>query len=206
MRKKDNYYFDTFVELVNYSCKAADLLNEIVNNYDASKLKAKMTEMHTIEHTADVERHKMMEKLLKEFITPIDREDIMAMADSIDTVTDCIEDVLLRMYMYNIVEVTEYAQKLTEIIAKCCYLLKEAFIELPNFRKSKKLHDLIVEINQLEESGDALYTEAIRDLYLSSKPYKDIVAWDNTYHYLEKCCDTCEDVSEVIENIIMKNT
>jgi predicted phosphate transport protein (TIGR00153 family) len=206
MRKRDNYYFDTFVELVDYSCKAADLLNEIVSNYDATNIKAKMEEMHSIEHSADVARHKMMGRLLKEFITPIDREDIMAMADAIDTVTDSIEDVLMRLYMYNIIEVTEHAQKLAEIIAKCCYLLKQAFEELPNFRKSKKLHDLIVEINRLEESGDALYTEAIRDLYFSSKSYKEIVAWDNTYHYMEKCCDTCEDVSDVIENIIMKNT
>jgi len=127
MRKKDNYYFDTFVELVNYSCKAADLLNEIVNNYDASKLKAKMTEMHTIEHTADVERHKMMEKLLKEFITPIDREDIMAMADSIDTVTDCIEDVLLRMYMYNIVEVTEVRTEVDRNYRKVLLFAKGGF-------------------------------------------------------------------------------
>jgi len=206
MRKRDNYYFDTFVKLMNFSCKAADLLYEIVTNYDAKQIKAKMEEMHNIEHSADVARHEMMGKLLKEFITPIDREDIMAMADAIDTVTDSIEDVLMRMYMYNIIEVTDYARKMTEIIVKCCTLLKEAFAELPNYRKSKKLHNLIVEINRLEENGDALYTEAIRDLYLSAKPYKEIVAWDNTYHYLEKCCDTCEDVSDVIEDIIMKNT
>ncbi len=206
MRKRDNYYFETFVELVDYSCKAADLLHQIITEYDAGQIKVKMEEMHAIEHRADMARHKMMGKLLKEFITPIDREDIMAMADSIDTLTDSIEDVLMRMYMYNIREVTEYAENLSEIIQKCCYLLKEAFIELPNFRKSKKLHDLIVEINRFEEQGDALYTEAVRELYLSNKHHKDIVAWDNTYHYLEKCCDMCEDVADVIENIIMKNT
>jgi predicted phosphate transport protein (TIGR00153 family) len=207
MRKKENYYFDTFVELMDYSCKAADLLKQIMINFDANQIKAKMEEMHAIEHSADKARHKMMGKLLKEFITPIDREDIMAMADSIDTVTDSIEDVLMQMYMYNVVKVTEYAQKLTELIEKSCYLLKKAFIdEFPNFRKSKKIRDLIIEINRLEEEGDTLYTEAIRALYLSNKDYKDIVAWDSTYHYLEKCCDACEDVAEVIERIIMKNT
>lgn len=206
MSKKENYYFETFGELVDYSCKAANLLIQIMTNYDVKQIKLKMEEMHEIEHGADMARHKMMEKLLKEFITPIDREDIMAMADSIDTVTDSIEDVLMRMYMYNIVEVTDYAQKLSEIIEKSCYLLKRAFDEFPNFRKSKKLHELIVEINGLEEDGDALYTEAIRALYLSNKNNKDIVAWDNTYHYLEKCCDACEEVAEVIERIIMKNS
>lgn len=206
MSKKDNYYFDTFVELVDYSCKAANLLDQVITNYDAEQIKIKMEEMHAIEHSADMVRHKMIEKLLKEFITPIDREDIMAMADAIDSLTDSIEDVLMRMYMYNIVEITDYAQKMTQIIKKCCLLLKQAFVELPNFRKSKELHELIVEINRLEEEGDALYTQAIRALYLSDKHNKDIVAWDNTYHYLEKCCDVCEQVSEVIEKIIMKNT
>ncbi|AEE92184.1 putative phosphate transport regulator [Tepidanaerobacter acetatoxydans Re1] len=206
MRKKDNYYFDTFVQLVDYSCEAADLLNQIMIDYDAKQIKDKMEEMHTIEHTADVERHQMIGRLVKEFITPIEREDIMAIADCIDTVTDTIEDVLMRMYMYNISEVTKHAQKMTEIIVKCCRLLRQAFDEFPNFRKSQKLHELIVEINELEEEGDALYTEAIRALYLSNVNYKEIVAWDNTYHYLEKCCDACEDVAEVIENVIMKNS
>jgi len=127
MRKKDNYYFDTFVQLVDYSCKAADLLNQIMIDYDSKQIKDKMEEMHTIEHTADVARHQMIGRLVKEFITPIEREDIMAIADCIDTVTDTIEDVLMRMYMYNISEVTKHAQKMTEIIVKCCSLLRQAF-------------------------------------------------------------------------------
>ena len=95
---------------------------------------------------------------------------------------------------------------MTQIIIKCCDLLRSAFEEFPNFRKSKKLHELIVRINELEEEGDALYTKAIRALYLSDVSCKEIVGWDNTYHYLEKCCDACENVAEVIEDVIMKNT
>lgn len=205
-RKKDANYFETFVELAGYSCKAADLLKAIMNNYNAELLPQKMKEMHAIEHSGDEARHKMIQKLSREFITPIEREDIMAMGDTIDTVTDTIEDVLMRMYMYNIKNVTEYALKMTDVIVKCCNSLKAALDEFYNFRKSSRLHDLVVEVNRLEEEGDALFMEATRKLYVESQDYKELVSWDTTYHYLEKCCDACEDVANAIENVIMKNS
>jgi predicted phosphate transport protein (TIGR00153 family) len=205
-RKKDNSYFDTFVELVEYSCRAAYLLNDIMNNFDTERLPEKMVEMHAIEHSGDEARHKMIRRLVREFITPIEREDIMAMANSIDTVTDTIEDVLMRMYMYNIKNVTEHALKMTDVIVKCCDSLKIALAEFHNFRKTKNLHGLVVEINRLEEVGDALYTEAMRSLYVNCTDNKELAAWDTTYHYLEKCCDACEDVANAIESVIMKNS
>jgi len=205
-RIKDYSYFDTFVELVGYSCKAADLLNDIMNHYNAETLRQKMEEMHKIEHSGDEARHKMIRRLAREFITPIEREDIMEMANAIDTVTDTIEDVLMRMYMYNLRQVTEHALKMTDVIVKCCNSLKLALDEFHNFRKSQKLHALVVEINRLEEVGDVLFTEATRNLYVNNTDYKELAAWDTTYHYLEKCCDACEDVSNVIENVIMKNS
>ncbi|NLL06058.1 MAG: DUF47 domain-containing protein [Clostridiaceae bacterium] len=205
-RKKDDYYYDTFVELVEYSCKAADLLNQIMNNFNASQLLNKVKEMHDIEHAADEARHVMTKKLMKEFITPIDREDIMDLANSIDNLTDAIEDVVLRMYMYNITSIRPYALKMTSIIVKCCNSLKVAMSEFHNFRKSKTLHELIVDVNKLEEDGDKLYTEAVRDLFVNCTDFKDISAWQSTFHFLEKCCDACEDVSNAIEGVIMKNS
>lgn len=205
-RKKDEYYYDTFVELVEYSCKAADLLNQIVNNFNAGQLLNKVKEMHNIEHAADEARHVMTKKLLKEFITPIDREDIMGLANSIDNLTDAIEDVVLRMYMYNITSIRPYALKITSIIVKCCNSLKVAMSEFHNFRKSKTLHELIIDVNKLEEDGDKLYAEAMRDLYVNCNDFKEVSAWESTFHFLEKCCDTCEDVSNAIEDVIMKNS
>ena len=205
-RKKDVNYFDAFVELVEYSCQAANLLNDIMNNFNADKLLDKMREMHAIEHNGDEARHVIVKKLAREFITPIEREDIMDMSDAIDNVTDTIEDVLMRMYMYNITYVREHALAMTDVIVKCCNALKEALDEFHNFRKSKKLHELIIEINFQEEVGDRLYTDATRDLYVNCKDHKEVSAWDTTFHYLEKCCDSCEDVADVIENVIMKNS
>lgn len=206
IKKGDNNYFSTFVDLVKYSCDAAALLTEIVNNYDADELKDKMKQMHDIEHAGDVERHIMIKKLAKEFITPIEREDIVALADSIDNVTDTIEDVLMRMYMFNITSMREDAIKLAAIIEKCCAALKKALEEFYNFRKSHTLHGLIIEINRLEEEGDELFKEATRRLYVEVRDPIEVLGWDQVLHYMEKCCDACEDVSDVIESVMMKNS
>lgn len=205
-RKKNEDYFESFVNLVDYSCQAAELLHEIMTKFNAADIHQKMEEMHTIEHTADTKRHDMIQRLAREFITPIEREDIMAMADAIDNVTDTIEDVVMRIYMFNIQSIREHAIKISEIIVKCCKASKLALQEFHNFRKSKTLHDLIVEINVLEEDGDKLFTEATRKLYVECKQPIEVLAWDQTFHYLEKCCDACEEVANVIESVIMKNT
>jgi len=205
-RSKNVNYFDGFVELVEYSCKAANLLNEIMNNFKQDELQKKMKDMHDIEHRGDEARHAMVKKLAREFITPIEREDIMAMADAIDNVTDYIEDVVMHMYMFNVKGIRKYAVKMTEVIVKCCDALKQALNEFHNFRKSKTLHEFVVEINYLEEEGDRLFTEAMRDVYVNSRDFLEVMAWDQIFHNLERCCDACEDVSDVIESVIMKNS
>ena len=205
-KKKDVNYFDTFVELVQYSCDAAILLNEIVNDFHTSELEAKMEQMHEIEHAGDEGRHAMMKRLAREFITPIEREDIVSLADAIDNVTDTIEDVLLRIYMFNFTKMHEDVVKMAAIIVQCCEALKEAVAEFANFRKSQTLHKLIIEINRLEEDGDDLFVKATRELFVNEKDPVQIMAWRETLDYLEKCCDACEEVSEVIESVMMKNS
>ncbi|NLW55709.1 MAG: DUF47 family protein [Firmicutes bacterium] len=206
MAKKNENYFHTFVELVKYSCDAAQLLNEIMNNFQAAEVEEKMRQMHEIEHAGDVERHRMIKRLAREFITPIEREDIVLMADTIDNVTDTIEDVLMRLYMFNFTTLRTDAIEMAAIIVKCCEALKEALEEFPNFRKSQVLHNMIVEINHLEEEGDRLFVKATRDLFVNAKDPVETLAWKETLEFMEKCCDACEDAAEVIESVMMKNS
>lgn len=206
MAQKDDLYFSTFVRLVEYSCKAAQLLIEVMTDYHSEDLKKRMEEMHRIEHDCDLEKHLMMERLAREFITPIEREDIMGMAHQIDDVTDIIEDVLMRMYMFNITIVRNDALQMAVIIEQCCRELKLALEEFHNFRKSKTLHKHIVEVNRLEEDCDKLYMEATRRLYISDMEPVGVAAWTHVFHILEKACDACEDVSDVIESVMMKNS
>ncbi len=118
--KKDNNYFEMLAELVDYSCKAATLLQSTLANFNLDEIEEKINEMHNIEHTADIKKHDMMNKLAKEFITPIERGDIVDMANYIDNVTDGIEEVLIRIYMYNIKEIKQEAIEFSNIIIKNC--------------------------------------------------------------------------------------
>ena len=205
-RKNDFDYFDKFVELSEYCCKAANMLEDILDNYNANDLKKKMKEMHAIEHEADLQGHEITRKLAHEFMTPIEREDIISLVHEIDDITDNIEDVLSHVYMYNILEVKEEAIKFCKIIVKSCEALRDTLKEFKNFRKSKEIHKGIIIVNRLEEDGDNLYIEAMRKLHTSSNDAVELLRWTIAYNRLEKCCDACEDAVNVVESIIMKNS
>nr|WP_312577286.1 DUF47 family protein [Sedimentibacter sp.] len=206
VRKNSYNYFDAFVTLSNYCCMAAKMLDETLKNFNVDDLQEKMKLMHNIEHEADLEGHNMMRKLFHEFITPIEREDIVSLAHEIDNITDNIEDVLLRLYMYNILEIRGEALEFSKIIVKSCDALKNVFEEFHNFRRSKEMHKGIVLINELEEDGDNLYTQAVRRLHMTSNDPIEIMTWTEVINRLEKCCDSCENTVNVVESIIMKNS
>ena len=128
-KKKDDQYFDALVEMGNYACDAAVFLRKILGDYNPDELDDPRKQMHNIEHNGDTARHNMIKRLSKEFITPIEREDIMAISESVDTVTDKIEDVLLRLYMFNIREIRPEALEIGDVIVKCTSAMKKALEE-----------------------------------------------------------------------------
>ena len=203
-RKKETDYFEAFVGGVNSACAAADMLCTVFDHYEPEALPGHIEAMHKIEHSADIAKHGTMEQLVREFLPPIDREDIMELSGTIDDVTDSIEDVLLRLYMFRITSLREDAVSFVSIICDCCCALKKLMVEFPEFRKSKAIKDMIIEINHLEENGDKLYTEAMRRLYSESGDAVEILSWTAIYDRLEKCCDKCEDVADVVETVILK--
>ena len=206
-KKSKNFdYFDSFVRMVEYSCKAALLLQQVVKNYDPYKIKEQMIEMHEIEHGGDISKHEMMNALVKEFITPIGREDITGIGQQIDEVTDTVEDVLMRLYMFNIQTIRPEAIEFVDVIVECCNALKKALQDFHNFKKSPTVKENIIQINCLEEDGDKLYTEAVRNLHTTSKDPIEIMVWSETFDRLERCCDACEDVANLMESVILKNS
>ena len=205
-KKSDSYYFQNFIECVECGCQAAKMLEDNLNHFDTGLLHVKLDELHRIEHDADKKKHEMMAVLVKAFITPIEREDIILLSQSIDEVTDKIEDVLIRIYINNVQQIRPEALAFIKVIIRCCEALKEVMEEFADFRKSKTLHGLIIEINALEEEGDRLFIESMRRLHAEVTDPIEIIAWREIYVYLEKCCDACEHVADVVESVIMKNT
>ena len=97
-KKEKNYYFETFIKSVSYCHDAAAMLRDCFDNYTSIDLPKSIEAMHDIEHAADEIKHEMMNQLVKEFLPPLEREDIVELAHAIDDVTDSIEDVLHVQY------------------------------------------------------------------------------------------------------------
>lgn len=205
-KKGDRYYFDNFIECAECSCLAATLLGETVKNYSGSKLSQVREKIHEIEHAADVKKHELMNMLNKAFITPIEREDIVSLAQNLDDITDTIEDVFLRIYICNVDTIKDTAVAMTELVIASCEALKKAMQEFPEFRKSTKLKEYLIRINDLEEEGDSLYIEGMRELFTGGSDSLEVIAWRDIYSYLERCMDACEHAADVIETVIMKNS
>lgn len=206
MSRKHNEYFEGFKQLVAHSCEAADYLKATLKNFAPGHIAECMDSLHEIEHSADHKKHELMKKLVKEFVTPIEREDIIRLTDEIDDVTDAIEDVLMRMYMYNILEIRPEALAFADLIVRCCKALRVVVDELPNFNKSTTIYQAIIDVNTLEEEGDELYKNAMRRLYTDESDPIKVIAWSEMFEKFEYCCDACEDVAGVVETVIMKNS
>ncbi|NMB29641.1 MAG: DUF47 family protein [Clostridiaceae bacterium] len=206
-KKRKNDYFALLEELVEYIQKAASFLSDTMNDYNIEYLSSgTLDEMHDIEHSADIKLQELTSKLAREFITPIERQDILAIAQRIDDVTDAIEDVLMRLYMYNIVELRKEAFEFVGVIMTSTEVLMKIMAEFANFRRSNDIRANIIKLNSLEEEGDAIYMRAIRRLYLEEQDPVAVIAWTEIFRRLEGCCDDFEDVSQEIEYVLMKNT
>lgn len=205
-RVREKYYFDSFVKSMNYACEEVKLLKKCLESQDLYNLKVSLEDMHTLEHAADMCKHEMMGYLMKEFLPPIDREDIVDLSLAIDDVVDAVEDVLRCMYMYNITRSRKEVMPFIDVVTRSCNAMHEMGKELPRFKNSLALKSKIIEINALEEEADRLYTEAIRRLFVEKKDPIYILSWTTIFNALEKCCDKCEHVADTVEQIIMKNS
>lgn len=205
-RRKEYDYFEYFEICAQYACEAGAFLHEYIANYDVNTIEAKVEQMHRIENAADCKKHEMLEHLADEFMTPIEREDIVALAQELDNVVDAIDDVMQHIYVFNIQSVTPEAVCFSSLISQCCQSLALAVAEFRNFRKSKCIAKYVIEVNTLESDGDKIFAKNMRKLFTNGADIRDIIIWTSLYEYLENCLDECEDAVDIIESIVMKNT
>ncbi len=207
-KKEKNYdYFDYFIRTADYACQAAACLHESLAEFNEDLFRSRMAKMHEIENRADDEKHEMMTRLLHEFITPIEREDIVALSQNLDDVVDSIDDVMIRIDMYCLTDIRTEALTFTELIMKCCEELRRTVTEFRSFKNSTKLRDAILSVNSIESEGDKLHSDCVRALYRNSEiDAKTVVAWSAIYEDLEMCLDACEHSTDIIETVVMKNS
>ena len=206
MAKKKFDYFDYFKRVSEIICEASVHLHDTLHSFNPETLKEELDTMHQIEHKADDIRHEMMRYLTHEFITPIEPEDIVTLAQSLDTVVDSMEDVLLRMYMFDAKTVRNEAVKFADLITQCSKELDIVCLEFKNFKKSESIKEHIVAVNNSESEGDALLVSAMRRLSVSDTTDRELFVWTDIFEHLELVLDACEDVTDIIETVVMKNS
>lgn len=206
MAKKKSNYYQMFVAIAEDAIKAAQYLEKTVKDYNGAKTEKLAKSMHEIEHGADLKKHELMKTLADEFMTPIEREDIVTLAWELDDVLDYIEEVFQLFFMFNIQEMRPQAIDFADLIVRGTTAMKVCFDEFHNFRRSQTIGGKIIEVNVVEELADVLYIKAMRELYTKEKDPVKVNAWGIIFDKLEKTCDRCEHVADTIESVIMKNT
>ncbi len=207
MSKKNGCnYFEFFREMTDCACRAAEALNTLFSNYQAERLREETETIHKIEHEADIKKHSMMQRLLKEFLPPIDREDIIRIAHVLDEVVDMIDEVVMSLYMNDIPACRPDVLPISGVIVKQCEELKKLMQEFENYKKSTKIMEHVVVVNTLEEECDRMFLEAVRTLKRTCSGPIELIAWKEIYKSLEDCADACEKVADAVEEVVMKNT
>ena len=202
-------YFDEFAKLADVCLEASELLVDSVKNWtNAEDLLPAMEKMHVIENKGDEINHGVYHQCAKDFVTPIEREDLLAMAHNLDNVVDLIEDVLVSFYMYDAKYMAPGTLEFAELIHKSCKALDKSMDDFRNFKKSKKFRELLMDINNCEEEGDRLYLKIMRDLHTepdnTTNPMR-VMVWSRIFGNMEKCCDACEHVADTMDTVLLRN-
>jgi len=197
-------FYDLFEQETSNLVIAAEKLIDLFDNYE--NVEAKAEELKELEHRGDVITHEIVARLHRTFVTPIDREDITLLAQSLDDVMDFIEAAGRTAYLYNIAQPTERARELARIVSKMALKLNEV---VPRLRRRDQFPWILkqcVEINTLENEADDVQHAALAELFeVCHLDACEVIKWREIYEHLENATDRGEDVANVLEGIVLKH-
>ena len=208
MAKKGKFnYFDAFEQQVDIATELSDVLIDAIENFStAEEMQPVLDKAHEIEHNGDMVNHMILTNVAADFITPIEREDIIELAQNLDDVSDMIEGILQRFYMFDVHFMHPQAIEFARIIKKSLKALRKSMGTFREFKKVKKIRAMVEDVNHLEEQADALYVETIRHLYtVDAANAVRVEVWSRLFDRLEGAVDACEIVADTMANIMLKN-
>jgi predicted phosphate transport protein (TIGR00153 family) len=198
---RDNSFFDMFSQMSDNLIAGARTMVELFTDY--KDVEAKVAEIRRIERAGDEMTHAILTKLNQTFITPFDREDIHELASSLDDVLDYLNASGARIIMYRITNPPPVAVELARIILLQCQELQKAVALV---RKNGDIQTHCVEINRLENEADVLSRAAIGQLFDQEKDPITLIKLKELIEFLEIATDKAEDVANVLETVILKNS
>ncbi|MCL4475378.1 MAG: DUF47 family protein [Nitrospirae bacterium] len=199
---KEIDFFEIFDKAASNLTKATSLLVSLMENFD--NLEARAKEIYEVEQDGDMLTHDIMKKLNRTFITPIDREDIHALASRMDDILDLVWGGVDRMIVFRIAEPTQEAVELAKDLHRTTEVLQKTIKEL-RAKNYSHVQEHCIEINRLENRIDRTFRDALGKLFDDIKDPLLIIKWKEIYEHLEDASDRCEDVANVLEGIVLKN-
>jgi len=200
---REEKFFELFQEQAENAVEAAKVLKDLLENY--SDVDQKRLKIEMIENNGDEIAHRIFEKLNLTFVTPMDREDIHALACALDDIVDIINATSQRLQLYNVGTITEDAKLLANIILRATEETAVIATSLNNVKNLSSLKQHWIEVNRLENEADKISRHAIADLFSSNRDPIDVIKWKELYEHLETVTDKCEDVSDIVEGVALKN-
>jgi predicted phosphate transport protein (TIGR00153 family) len=200
---QDKHFFNMLENESNNVLDGSKAFLEMLRNYE--NIKEKQQIIKDIEHQGDDFVHEIFEELNKTFITPIDHEDISALASAFDDVLDYIEGTATRLVLYEIEKPQENMIKLAEVIMSQVNELNLAIRGLRNIKNPKEIEKRCIEVNRLENVADDIYKSSVARLF-KQKDAVEIMKLKEVYERLEFATDKCEDAANVISDIVVKNS
>jgi predicted phosphate transport protein (TIGR00153 family) len=198
---RDRVYFDLFEEAGKNILQAADLLDRMLRNFPDSKLLAR--DILICEQEGDRITHDIIDRLNHTFVTPIDREDILALASALDDIVDYTEEVADYLGLYKIEAPMDRAIKLAHVLLAAARQVSEA---IPRLRGFRDISHYTVEINRLENEGDRITREAVASLFDGGIDPMVVIRWKDLFERLEAAIDATEHVANILEGIVIKNS
>lgn len=195
-------FFTYFLEQVKVICESAGTLHEAAKQGYAALASAEKT-VQKLEQRGDEIIHEVFTRLNSTFITPLDPEDIHSLASHLDDVTDGIEETMHRLVAYKVDPIPPQMVELTSIIVSCGHSLLKAFEALS---EEKPLLEHCIEINRLEGQADDVVRGAIARLFQEEKDPIQLIKLKEVYEVIEKTTDFCEDVADVLQGVVVKNS
>ncbi len=198
---RDRIYFELFEEAGRNILQAADLLDRMLRNFPDSKLLAR--DILICEQEGDRITHDIIDRLNHTFVTPIDREDILALASALDDIVDYTEEVADYLGLYKIEAPMDQAIKLAHVLLSAARQIADA---IPRLRGFRDISHYTVEINRLENEGDRITREAVASLFDGGIDPMVVIRWKDLFERLEAAIDATEHVANILEGIVIKNS
>lgn len=199
---KASIFYQLLERLAVNAEKSVQLFKELIGSWNHAH--PALQQLKDLEHDCDKIVHEIMVKLNKNFVTPIDREDIHHLAKEMDDVVDIVQGLSQRMVLFQVNSITSELKEMSSVLEEAIAIIVICVSQIKDLKEPSKLFELCIQVHTLENRGDRLFEIALGKLFDKGTDPLEVIKWKEIYSFLERGIDTCEDIADVIWGIVIK--